>query len=131
MAISNTVQQDILQHLKACKFRALCDKYFASQFKWTIKGTSVLSGTYNDIDDFFARVITPLSNLIEPGWTMEILNSYVTDTAMIIEMKGSAKLKAGGTYNNEYCWILHFENEQLIAVTAYYDSLLVNQTLAS
>ena len=129
MSLPTEIQQDIIQHLEACQFRALSDKYFTDQFSWKIKGTSILSGTYDNIDYFFETVISRLSALIKPGWSMDILDTHISDNAMVIEMKGQAELKSGGTYNNEYCWIFKFQDNKLKSITAYYDSLLVNQTL--
>tara|TARA_R110000868_G_scaffold8205_7_gene42747 strand:- start:60816 stop:61199 length:384 start_codon:yes stop_codon:yes gene_type:complete len=124
------MRNDIIEQLKACEFRALCDKYFGNDFLWTIRGSSELSGTYTDIDDFFDNIIARLNALLLPGWKMHILDTFVDGDTMIVEMKGEVTAKSGNDYNNEYCWIFKFGDGVLKSITAYYDSLLVNKTLA-
>jgi ketosteroid isomerase-like protein len=127
--LSLTQIQHIIALLQRCEFRKLCDDYFARDFCWTIKGTSILSGTYRDKEEFFAQVIDRLNRVVMPGWKMFILNHYMADEVLIVEMRGEVKTKSGGDYNNEYCWIFKFENNKVVHLTAYYDSLLVNKTL--
>ena len=129
MSISKAAQQNIMNLLRRCEFRKLCDTYFSDEFLWIIKGSSLLSGTYSDKENFFETVIDPLSKLMLPNWKMHIVEKYVDGDTLIIEMRGEAKTKNGGNYNNEYCWIFKFENGKVTSLTAYYDSLLVNKTL--
>lgn len=128
--IDQEIQNNIVEYLTSCQFRKFCDSYFADKFKWTIRGTSILSGEYNNKEEFFDKVINRIGSKVLPGWTMKIKATYAIDKVLIIEMLGSANTKTGKHYNNEYCWILKFnENNKIDSLTAYYDSLLVNQTL--
>ncbi len=129
MSINQDIKDDIVSLLKNCEFRKFCDCYFADNFLWVIKGTSVLSGTYTDKETFFDKGINRLSAALLSDWKMYILNSYTDGNAFIVEMRGEVKTKVGDNYNNEYCWIMHFENKKIVKLTAYYDSLLVNETL--
>lgn len=129
MNISNKTVQKIIDLLKACDFKTLCNTYFADNFMWTIKGSSILSGTYKNKDIFFKQVLDRLSNIVQPGWRMHILDTYIDDDVLIVEMKGEAKTKNGQDYNNDYCWIFKFANDKIVSITAYYDSLLVNKIL--
>lgn len=128
--ISNALKKDIVHLLEKCEFRKLCDAYCANEFLWTIKGTSILSGTYHDKDLFFDRVINRLNQCLLPGWKMHILGTYVADDVLIVEMRGEVKTKSDSDYNNEYCWIFKFNDNKVFSITAYYDSLLVNKTLS-
>ena len=130
MGLNPKTKQAIVNHLENCEFRLLCDTYCSDEFLWTIRGTSVLSGTYRDIDQFFDVVINRLNQCLLPGWKMHILDTYDCGDTFIVEMKGEVKTKAGGDYNNEYCWIFKFDGDKVSSITAYYDSLLVNNTLA-
>lgn len=121
--------QEIIHLLEKCEFKKLCDTYFADDFLWIIKGTSVLSGTYQDKNIFFEKVLDRLNRLLQSGWKMHILDTYVDHDALIVEMHGEVKAKNGQDYNNDYCWIFKFNNNKVIKLTAYYDSLLVNKTL--
>lgn len=128
--LNNITTQKIVTLLQNCEFRTLCDTYCADNFNWTIKGSSILSGTYTDKDEFFAKVIDRLNKVLLPGWRMHIFDTYVADNTLIIEMKGEVKAKNGEDYNNEYCWIFKFNSAgKITSITAYYDSLLVNKTL--
>jgi ketosteroid isomerase-like protein len=127
--ISQQIRQNILDLLQKCEFRKLCDTYFADDFLWIIKGSSILSGEHHDKDEFFTNVIGRLNNVLLPDWKMHILDSYVDNDTLIVEMRGEIKAKNGEDYNNEYCWIFKFINDKITSITAYYDSLLVNKTL--
>lgn len=131
--LNKSVKDNIVMMLKNCQFRPLCDKYFHPSFHWVIKGTSEFSGEYFDKDTFFINIIDRLNNLIAPGWKMHILNTYHDHEkrVFIVEMQGEAVTHMGGDYNNQYCWIFQFDScfSKVTKLTAYYDGLLVNNTL--
>ena len=129
MSINNELVQKIILLLMKCDIKTLCNDYFADKFMWTIKGTSILSGTYTDKNAFFTQVLDRLNNILQPNWRMHIRNTYIANNTFIVEMRGEVKTKNGQDYNNDYCWIFKFANEKIISVTAYYDSLLVNKIL--
>jgi len=129
MTMNIELRQTILNLLQRCEFRKLCDDYFSDEFLWTIKGTSILSGTYTNKEIFFATVIERLNKVLLPGWKMHILHHYVDQDTLIVEMRGEVKAKNGQDYNNDYCWIFKFKLNKIVRLTAYYDSLLVNKTL--
>ncbi|MCP4475113.1 MAG: hypothetical protein GY821_11235 [Gammaproteobacteria bacterium] len=60
---------------------------------------------------------------------MNILNSYVIDDTLIVELCGEGKAKNGNQYNNEYCWIIEFDHDKIISITAYLDTLLLDNIL--
>jgi ketosteroid isomerase-like protein len=124
----NTITK-IIDQLKNCQFKDFVDNNFDPEFSWEIKGTSVLSGSYSCKDTFMKEVIGKISSKIKGQWTMNIHNHYNTKNVLIIEMTGSAITLDNNNYNNQYCWIMHFRENKIIHLTAYYDSLLVNKTL--
>ncbi len=129
MAISQSTKDNILSLLENCEFDTFFTECFADDFKWAIKGTSILSGVYLDKEQFLQTVIGRLNKVVQPGWRMHILATYIDGDIMVIEMRGEVKALNGSDYNNEYCWILKFVNDKIVETTAYYDSLLVNKTL--
>ena len=129
--LKETTIKDVKQYLQQCQFRELCDKYFHPKFNWVIRGTSQLSGRYHNLEDFFAQVIGRLNARLQSGWKMHIIDAYVSNNTLIVEMKGEIKTIIDTDYNNEYCWIFKFDDDnKVIELIAYYDSLLVDKTLA-
>lgn len=123
--------ETILNLLKTCQFRQLCEDYFHPNFNWVIRGTSRLSGRYHNLEQFFDNVIGQLNARLKDGWKMHIIDTYVTDNTLIVEMKGEVKTIVDTDYNNEYCWIFKFDEQgKVVELIAYYDSLLVDKTLA-
>lgn len=55
MSINDETKTHIISLLKNCEIKKLCDIYFADNFLWTIKGTSILSGIYRDKNIFSAK----------------------------------------------------------------------------
>lgn len=127
--IEKVIIDDILSLLEDCQFQTLLDRYFSEKFHWIIKGTSVLSGEYHDKAVFLKDVIQRLSDQLQDNWKMHILGVFPSDNVLVVEMRGEVKTKLGGDYNNEYCWIFHFEDHKVVKLVAYYDSLLVDKTL--
>lgn len=128
-AVNKALVDEVLSLIKTCQFRKLLDDYFDDKFHWVIKGTSLLSGTYTDKEVFWNKGIARLSQCLNDDWQIHILDYYICGQTLIAEMRGDVSTKAGGNYNNEYCWVFHFKDNKVIKLTAYYDSLLVNKTL--
>jgi uncharacterized protein len=128
--IEDKTKADILTLLKTCQIRALCDNFFSDEFLWVIKGTSVLSGTYENKEDFFNLGMARLNRALKGDWILHIINTFIDNDTMIVEMRGEVKTINDNDYNNDYCWIFQFEDNKVVKLTAYYDSLLVNKTLA-
>lgn len=130
MKINERIKADILNVLHRCDIHTLCNEYFANEFLWVIKGSSLISGTYTDKHIFLRDAIARLSSKLANNWVLHILDSYVDGNTLIVEMKGEVKTLKGGDYDNEYCWIMTFNDDMKITkLTAYYDSLLVDKTL--
>jgi hypothetical protein len=75
--LTKEIQNNIIRLLQNCQFRELCDRYFAENFYWEIKGISLLSGIYRDKKQFFTQVISRLQKVVSKDWAMHIRNTYI------------------------------------------------------
>lgn len=112
--LNDKVQKHILSLLEQCKFRQLYGTYFMDDFFWIIKGSSVLSGEYYDKDEFFTKVIDRFNAVLLLGWKMYILNSYINDDVLIVEMRGEVKAKNGQGYIMGIVGFSHLNMEKLL-----------------
>ncbi|MCP3943147.1 MAG: hypothetical protein GY710_16890 [Desulfobacteraceae bacterium] len=129
MGISNKIQQKVITLIENCEIRKLCDECFGEKFLWVVKGSGMLSRTYTDKEEYFNKAFDRLSAVMQPNWRLQILNTYFTDDTLIIEIQGEGKAKNANHYNNEYCWFIKFEDDKIIKITAYLDTLLLDTIL--
>jgi ketosteroid isomerase-like protein/GNAT superfamily N-acetyltransferase len=94
---------------------------------YTVIGDTRFSGRFHGMDAFIETIATPLFLAMESPLTFEV-HAVVADThAVAVEAQGHSRLRSGAAYNNTYCWVLHFEGEQAVAVTEYLDTTLVTR----
>jgi uncharacterized protein len=98
---------------------------FADDCRFTIIGTSRYSGTFNGKQEFIARVLAPLSALLEGGIAITPDNFIAEGDYVAMQARGQSKTKAGGTYNNTYCQVFRLANGKIREMTEYLDTELV------
>lgn len=60
---------------------------------------------------------------------MVVKQIYIDDPVAIVELEAIAQAKRGFPYNNQYAWILRFEEGLIIEARVYYDDILVNRAM--
>lgn len=95
---------------------------FADDVQWTIIGDTRFSGTYNGMADVGERLLTPIGELLEGHLRITVDNLMAEGDYVVCQGRGESDVKAGGTYNNTYCWVYRWSGEKIIAVTEYLDT---------
>ncbi len=129
MSINPTQQQKIILLIEQFKIKQLCDEYFADDFLWVVKGSGLLSKTYTNKESYFQDALQRLSSKLASGATLQVIHSYTTENSLILELQGDMQTKSGKCYNNEYCWIIRFNDDKIVSITAYLDTLLLDNIL--
>jgi ketosteroid isomerase-like protein len=109
------------------------DEFFshvADNVHWTVMGTHPLAGIYHDKKTFIASTFARINRLLKENITLKVKHIYVDGNTVIVEMRSSATAKNGTPFDNVYCWIVEFNDENIITrVRAYVDSALVQQLI--
>lgn len=104
--------------------------YVDNNVHWTVKGTHPIAGVYNNKDTFINSTFRRLNRLLKEGVLIKVANIFVEDATAIVEMQALSTQKNNKPFNNEYCWIVKFNETGIITnVRAYLDSTLVKELI--
>ena len=98
---------------------------------WTIIGSTKFSGTYNGMQEVIDRLLGPIGALIDGHMDITLDNLIAEGDFVVAQGQGKSRTVAGGTYNNVYCWVYHWQNEKVIAVTEYLDTEKITESFGS
>ncbi|KAJ4299480.1 hypothetical protein N0V90_004725 [Kalmusia sp. IMI 367209] len=107
--------------------------------EWTVTGSAhPLAGTYKSKAAFVAQSWDRIGSVLKSPMKLIVVSVLVSQAGpgmsgrAVVELKGvDGVLKNGKAYNNEYCWVVRFDEEGLIAgVRAYLDTAKLNEALA-
>ena len=91
--------------------------YLADDIKWNILGETPIMGKEEVLE------VSKMS-LLQSFPVITIKSVIAESNYVVIESIGTAKTKTGKAYNQSYCDIFKFENEQLKEITTYLDTAL-------
>lgn len=63
--------------------------------------------------------------MLPNGAQLHVDDLIVTGDVAIVELHSEATAKNGFRFDNHYCWICYFENDVIVRVRAYLDSVMV------
>ncbi len=95
---------------------------FDDKVQWTIIGNTKFSGTYDGMADVGARLLAPLGELLDGHLHITPDNLIGEGDYVVCQGRGESKTRAGGTYNNTYCWVYKWSGDKVVAVTEYLDT---------
>lgn len=101
----------------------------ADDIKWTLKGSTKWSKTYDGKDAVYRELIAPLFEKFADQYTTELVRMIAEDNLVVVEFNGKVTTKTGKPYNNSYCYIFRIENGKIIEITEYFDTELVSKAL--
>ena len=93
---------------------------------WTIPGNSEVAGTYHGKDDVQNRVLTPFNARLSRGLVPTVKNIYADGDTVIALFDADATAHDGLPYHNSYAWFMRMHDGQIVAVTAFFDSIAFN-----
>ncbi|MCL8012978.1 nuclear transport factor 2 family protein [Streptomyces sp. AS02] len=101
----------------------------ADDFRWTIIGTTEWSGTYEGKQTVLDKLFRPLLAQFADTYTNTPQRFIAAGDCVVVECRGRATTTDGKPYHNTYCWVCHFEDGKLQALTEYCDTDLIATTL--
>ena len=95
--------------------------------EWTLIGTTSISNTYRGKQSVIEDFLGPVMDKIDGHIHITPENFIADGDFVALQGHGKAATKAGGRYDNTYCWVYRFNDGKIASVTEYLDTELVRQ----
>jgi uncharacterized protein len=95
----------------------------ADDMQWTIHGSTPLSKTYTNKQQFLDEVINPLNQRLSKKIVPTVRNLYAEGDVVIALIDGKATAKDGKPYNMSYAWFMTLKNGKIVHVDAFLDGI--------
>lgn len=105
-------------------------KALAPNVRWTIKGSTAWSRTWEGFEAVRKRLLDPLMAQFADGYRARAVRVLADGDYVVIESRGDAITKAGTPYRNSYCLVFRLEEGKVREVTEYCDTELLRSALA-
>jgi ketosteroid isomerase-like protein len=103
----------------------------ADDVRWTIRGTSVWSRTFEGKATVLADLLGTVRAQLVTHVQLSVRRVLADGDHVIVEATGKATSKTGQPYNNEYCFLYRFAGGKVAEVTEYLDTQLACAVLSA
>jgi uncharacterized protein len=101
----------------------------ADDIRWTIIGTTALSGTFNGKQEVADKLAIPLRARLD-GPIVFTLDDFIAEgDQVVMRARGRATAKSGKPYNNSYCIVARIVGGKIQEMTDYVDTALIDRAL--
>jgi ketosteroid isomerase-like protein len=100
-------------------------KVVADDVRWTVIGSTPISGTFEGKQAFLDGAVVPLHDRLARPITATVLNVFGDGDQVILQWQGESAGKNGHPYHQTYCWVMRLSGGLVVEVTAYLDTGLV------
>jgi hypothetical protein len=101
----------------------------ADEVSWTIIGSTAWSKTYRGKQAVLDELLGPLNAQLADGNRITAHRLIAEDDCVVVEARGHNVTKAGDPYQNSYCWIFRLVDGQVVELTEYADTALIDAVL--
>jgi uncharacterized protein len=101
----------------------------ADDVDWSVLGTHPLAGRYRGKEAFVTSTFARLHGVLPGGVELSVSRVYVDGDTTIAELIATSRTNEGASFDNHYCWVCRFEDEMIVEVRAYLDSMMVAYTI--
>jgi uncharacterized protein len=96
---------------------------------WTVMGTHPLAGNYRNKKDFIRSTFERLNRVLKDKTRLRITDVHVCGEVAVVELEALSEALNGMPFDNRYCWVVFFSDNQIVRVRAYLDSALVQKLI--
>ena len=101
----------------------------AEHVDWSVLGTHPLAGRYRSKQEFTEHTFARLAGVLREGAELGVENVFVDGDTTIVELRATSTTNEGAAFANRYCWVCRFEDDLIVEVRAYLDSMMVAYTV--
>lgn len=102
----------------------------ADDVRWTVIGSTGISGTFTSKRDFLSSAVGELSATFAEPLVASVRRILVDGDHVVLQWDGRSRSHSGRPYEQTYCWVLRFAAGRIVEVDAYLDTELVSAMLA-
>jgi ketosteroid isomerase-like protein len=123
-ALLRRVYEEISKGNPAALMEALAD-----DIRWTIIGTTALSGSFNGKQEVAEKLAIPIRARLD-GPIVFTLDDFIAEgDQVVMRARGRAITKGGKPYNNIYCIVARIVDGKITEMTDYIDTALIDRVL--
>ena len=108
-----------------------CLALLADDLVWRGIGTTKFSGTYEGKDAVLADLVAPLFSSLKAGIHTTIEAMIGEGDRVVVQSAGRAETLDGREYNNSYIHIFTVRNGQILEVTEFSDTALIERVFGT
>jgi uncharacterized protein len=97
--------------------------------RWTIIGTTPLSGTFEGKDQVLRELLGPLRARLTGPVSFTLDRFIAEDDHVVMLARGDATAVTGRPYRNVYCIVARFDAGRIVELTDYVDTELITSAL--
>jgi ketosteroid isomerase-like protein len=101
----------------------------ADDAEWTVIGSTGWQKTYRGKPQILSDLFAPLRRALAPPRKSHALYMIAEGNMVAVQGQGENATRDGRKYNNTYCWIFAFRDDQVCAITEYADTELMRSAL--
>lgn len=98
-------------------------------FTWTITGSTSWSGEYRRLQAVRTELLAPLFANFTTRYVNRPVRILADGDFVVVECRGHAMTKSGTAYDQAYCYVIEMRDGQMIGLTEYLDTALVERAL--
>lgn len=98
---------------------------------WRWMGVGQWSRTFEGKQVVVDTLFGGATDELGPASRVEVAHVHADGDCVVVEHAGRNVLPDGRTYNNQYCWVLQFEEDLIREVREYMDTQLVTETFVA
>lgn len=99
----------------------------ADDARWTIVGSSPVSKTYLNKEQFMTEVIQPFNARMDQPLKPSVRNLYSDGDTVIVLFDAESRCVDGQPYRNTYAWFMQMKDGRAVDVTAFFDTRLFDE----
>jgi ketosteroid isomerase-like protein len=100
----------------------------AEDVTWRWMGVNQWSRTFKGKQIVVDKLFGGATETLGPSSSIEVRHVHADGDCVVVEHSGRNELPDGRRYDNNYCWVLRFEDELIQEVREYMDTQLVSET---
>ncbi|MDT8906337.1 MULTISPECIES: nuclear transport factor 2 family protein [Pseudomonas] len=101
----------------------------APNARWTVAGSSPVSGVYESKADLMDRAVRPITARLATPIFPTVQSIVAENDIVVVLWSGKATALDQQPYNNTYLWHMKFKDGKVIEVTALLDTYVLNDLL--
>jgi uncharacterized protein len=103
----------------------------AEDVTWRWMGVNQWSRTFESKQIVVAKLFGGATDTLGPSSGIEVRRIHADGDYVVVEHSGRNEMPDGRRYDNNYCWVLRFQNGLIQEVREYMDTQLVTETFGA